>query len=104
MGYHPHGIISIGALTCFATEGARLLDISTDGSPTPPPGARGFSRLFPGLETRLVTLPVNFTTPLMREYVLSLVRRARLLIFQQLRVAAPPSGCGDCARSYARTC
>jgi 2-acylglycerol O-acyltransferase 2 len=44
-GYHPHGIIAIGALTNFATE------------------ATGFSRLFPGINLRLLTLTMNFQIP-----------------------------------------
>jgi len=28
MGYHPHGIIAVGAFCAFATEGARTLDVS----------------------------------------------------------------------------
>eukprot|EP00976_Prorocentrum_cordatum_P021821 446358-Prorocentrum_minimum.AAC.1 len=40
-GYHPHGIISWGALVCFATEGA------------------DFSANFPGIDLRLLTLKVS---------------------------------------------
>ena len=70
-GYHPHGIISVGAFAAFGTDGARCLDISSEDQP-PRDGVRGFSSLFPGLETRLVTLPINFLTPLAREYILSM--------------------------------
>jgi hypothetical protein len=44
-GYHPHGIIGIGALVNFATE------------------ANGFEQLFPGINLRLLTLAVNFKIP-----------------------------------------
>jgi len=53
-GYHPHGIIGIGALCNFATE------------------ATGFEEKFPGINLRLMTLGVNFRTPFYREYLLSL--------------------------------
>ena len=52
--YHPHGVISVGAFGCFGTEGA------------------GFSRLFPGIDLRILTLAINFTAPLVREIFLSL--------------------------------
>lgn len=52
--YHPHGIISLGAFTNFGTE------------------AGGFSRLFPGLDLRLLTLETNFRMPIIRELLLSL--------------------------------
>lgn len=53
-GYHPHGIISMGALCNFATE------------------ATGFSSLFPGIDIRLLTLEMNFRIPFFREYLLGL--------------------------------
>jgi len=53
-GYHPHGVISLGALTNFATD------------------ATGFSHLFPGIDVRLMTLAVNFRIPLLREYLMRL--------------------------------
>ncbi|KAK0751584.1 diacylglycerol acyltransferase-domain-containing protein [Schizothecium vesticola] len=53
-GYHPHGIISHGAFSAFATE------------------ALGFSQKFPGIQNSLLTLDSNFRIPLYREYVLSL--------------------------------
>ena len=118
MGYHPHGIIAVGAFCAFATDGARVLDLSdTDAnsdrsaifkrnarrntarsnrlryqtsslslsdddsdasdetllppaSTTSPP--RGFSSLFPKVDRRIVTLPVNFGTPFLRDYLLSM--------------------------------
>lgn len=48
-GYHPHGIIGVGAICSFATE------------------AVGFSALFPGLDVFLLTLPVNFRVPIIRQ-------------------------------------
>mmetsp|Transcript_9778 Transcript_9778/g.23229 ORF Transcript_9778/g.23229 Transcript_9778/m.23229 type:complete len:454 (+) Transcript_9778:1-1362(+) len=53
-GYHPHGIISTGALCNFGAE------------------ATGFSTLFPGIDLRLLTLAVNFYVPFLREYFLAL--------------------------------
>lgn len=75
-GYHPHGVISVGAFGSFATEGARTLDLSPEALKEGEPDAasrtvRGFSSLFPGIEVRLVTLAINFRVPLLREYILS---------------------------------
>lgn len=70
-GYHPHGIISVGAFACFATEGVRTLDLSV-GETQPRVDRRGFSSLFPGIESRLLTLAGNFYIPFAREYVLLL--------------------------------
>jgi len=53
-GYHPHGIISVGALCNFATD------------------ATSFSRLFPGIDLRLLTLSMNFRVPFFREYLLGM--------------------------------
>ena len=95
LGYHPHGIISVGCFGAFATDGARTLDLtqldkkkddktddkkkgnttdtitdeSTQQSPSEQP-KRGFSSLFPGLDRRVITLPQNFGTPIIREYFL----------------------------------
>ena len=43
--YHPHGIISLGAFSNFATE------------------ATGFADKYPGINLRLLTLKVNFRIP-----------------------------------------
>eukprot|EP00744_Colponema_vietnamica_P001466 GILI01002429.1.p1 GENE.GILI01002429.1~~GILI01002429.1.p1 ORF type:complete len:335 (-),score=75.92 GILI01002429.1:72-1076(-) len=51
-GYHPHGIISLGAFSNFATD------------------ATGFSQLFPGIKLRLLTLASNFKIPIFREFLL----------------------------------
>ncbi|KAL2913078.1 diacylglycerol O-acyltransferase 1 [Polyrhizophydium stewartii] len=53
-GYHPHGIISLGAFTNFATE------------------ATGFGELFNGIDLRLMTLEPNFRMPFFREIILHL--------------------------------
>ena len=52
-GYHPHGIISVGAITNFATD------------------ATGFSELFPGVALRVATLSFNFKIPFFRELLLA---------------------------------
>lgn len=73
LGYHPHGIISVGCFLGFGTDGARVLDLSKDSEPEKTDsGGRGFSHLFPGLDRRVVTLPTNFQTPFLREYLLHL--------------------------------
>ncbi|KAF8422759.1 diacylglycerol acyltransferase-domain-containing protein [Tirmania nivea] len=56
-GYQPHGIISIGAFGCFATD---------DGL------QGGFGRLFPGIRNTLLTLEGNFRVPFYREYLLAM--------------------------------
>ncbi|KAI9205895.1 diacylglycerol acyltransferase [Polychytrium aggregatum] len=53
-GYHPHGIIGLGAWINFATEASQ------------------FSEKFPGINLRLLTLETNFLIPLWREVLLSL--------------------------------
>ncbi|KAI8994312.1 diacylglycerol O-acyltransferase 1 [Gaertneriomyces sp. JEL0708] len=53
-GYHPHGIIGLGAWTNFGTE------------------ASNFSHQFPGINVRLLTLQTNFHMPFWREVLLSL--------------------------------
>ncbi|KAG0034040.1 diacylglycerol O-acyltransferase 1 [Podila clonocystis] len=52
-GYHPHGIISMGAFCTFATEGLN------------------FSKRFPGIRPRLLTLSSNFNIPLYRDYIMA---------------------------------
>lgn len=72
LGYHPHGIISVGAFCAFATDGARTLSLvpnETSKAHREHP-TRGFSSLFPGIDRRIVTLPQNFMTPFLREYFL----------------------------------
>ncbi|KAG0004597.1 diacylglycerol O-acyltransferase 1 [Entomortierella chlamydospora] len=53
-GYHPHGILSHGALCTFATEGL------------------GFSKKFPGIKSRLLTLQTNFNIPIYRDFIMAL--------------------------------
>lgn len=52
-GYHPHGIMGLGAFCNFGTE------------------ATGFSVKFPGIKSYLATLAGNFRLPLLREYLMS---------------------------------
>jgi len=54
MGYHPHGIIGCGAISNFATE------------------ATGFSQLYPGIKSHLLTLDTNLGLPFLRAYILFL--------------------------------
>ncbi|KAG8689680.1 diacylglycerol O-acyltransferase 1, partial [Ceratobasidium sp. 395] len=53
-GYHPHGIIGMGAFATFATE------------------STGFSRHFPGINPHLLTLTSNFHVPFYRDILLHL--------------------------------
>ncbi|KAJ3325681.1 Diacylglycerol O-acyltransferase 2 [Boothiomyces sp. JEL0866] len=53
-GYHPHGIISVGAWINIATE------------------ANNIKYLLPGIDLRLMTLSTNFLVPFARELLLSL--------------------------------
>ncbi|XP_069804617.1 2-acylglycerol O-acyltransferase 2-like [Dendropsophus ebraccatus] len=52
-GFHPHGVLVVGAFGNFCTEGT------------------GFSSLFPGLKPHLLMLPVWFRVPFFREYIMS---------------------------------
>lgn len=70
MGYHPHGIISVGAFCAFATDGAKTMSLVGDNENNT--DSRGFSSLFPGIDRRIITLPQNFATPFLREYFLSM--------------------------------
>ncbi|WVF65408.1 hypothetical protein IAT40_000135 [Kwoniella sp. CBS 6097] len=51
-GYHPHGIIGMGAFATFATEGTN------------------FSEYFPGIKPHLLTLESNFQIPFYRELLM----------------------------------
>ncbi|RKP10232.1 diacylglycerol acyltransferase [Thamnocephalis sphaerospora] len=53
-GYHPHGIIGMGAFSNFGTE------------------ANDISKVLPGINIRLLTLASNFSIPLYRDVLLSL--------------------------------
>ena len=52
-GYHPHGIMSVGAFLVFAVD------------------VTGFTTLFPGLRATLLTLEGQFKFPFFREYFLT---------------------------------
>ncbi|KDN49573.1 putative diacylglycerol acyltransferase type 2b [Tilletiaria anomala UBC 951] len=52
-GYHPHGIIGVGAVANFATE------------------ATEFATSFPGLRPHLLTLATNFQIPIFRDVIMS---------------------------------
>ncbi|KAF3840701.1 hypothetical protein F7725_006563, partial [Dissostichus mawsoni] len=60
VGIHPHGIMCVGAFTCFSTESC------------------GFKELFPGLTSNLVTLAGVFRLPLFREYAMFTVSKKSL--------------------------
>lgn len=53
-GYHPHGIIGMGAVATFGTE------------------AVDFSESFPGITPRLLTLSSNFKLPIYRDFLLAM--------------------------------
>ncbi|EPT01116.1 hypothetical protein FOMPIDRAFT_97313 [Fomitopsis schrenkii] len=53
-GYHPHGIIGMGAMCTFATESI------------------GFSEVYPGIVPHLLTLASNFRIPFYRDILLAL--------------------------------
>ncbi|XP_040587131.1 2-acylglycerol O-acyltransferase 2-A-like [Mesocricetus auratus] len=52
-GFHPHGVLVVGAFSNFCTE------------------ATGFSRLFPGLRSHVLMLPCWFQVPLFRDYIMT---------------------------------
>jgi len=51
-GYHPHGIVCISANIAFSSE------------------ALSISKVFPGVNIRLATIPINFWVPFWRDYIL----------------------------------
>ncbi|KAJ3025884.1 UNVERIFIED_CONTAM: Diacylglycerol O-acyltransferase 2 [Siphonaria sp. JEL0065] len=53
-GYHPHGVLSLGAFTSVGTEACNI------------------STVFPGLNIRLLTLESNFKIPFFRDVLLGL--------------------------------
>jgi len=53
-GYHPHGIVCISANITLSSE------------------ALSISKVFPGINIRLATIPINFWLPFWREYILSI--------------------------------
>lgn len=52
-GYHPHGIMGLGAFCNFSTEATEV------------------SKKFPGIRPYLATLAGNFRIPVLREYLMS---------------------------------
>jgi hypothetical protein len=68
-GYHPHGIIGMGVIGGITSDGA------------------GWSKLFPGIPVRALTLTNNFVVPFYREYlkllgVGSVAKRSCLALLQ----------------------
>ena len=53
-GCHPHGVMGFGTSGNFATE------------------ATGFSKLFPGVITHLITLNIQFRIPILRELLMAM--------------------------------
>lgn len=53
LGCHPHGIMSVGAFSCFGTESC------------------GFAETFPGVRSCLAILAGLFRLPLFRDYIMS---------------------------------
>lgn len=53
-GYHPHGLVTVGAIINFLTE------------------ATNFSILFPGIRPHLMILRIGFLIPFTREFILNL--------------------------------
>lgn len=53
LGCHPHGIMSVGAFSCFGTESC------------------GFAEAFPGVRSCLAILAGLFRLPVFRDYIMS---------------------------------
>ncbi|XP_032063251.1 2-acylglycerol O-acyltransferase 2 [Aythya fuligula] len=53
MGFHPHGVLAVGAFLNFCTE------------------ASGFSTLFPGITPHLMMLSMWFRVPFLRDYLMA---------------------------------
>ncbi|XP_065601847.1 2-acylglycerol O-acyltransferase 2 isoform X1 [Cyrtonyx montezumae] len=53
VGFHPHGVLAVGAFINFGTE------------------ASGFSTIFPGITPHLMMLSVWFRIPFLRDYLMS---------------------------------
>ena len=66
MIYHPHGIMGHGAFINFATD------------------ATGFTKLFPGIRSTLLSLKYQFLFPFNREYVMALGNKISFLLFLKL--------------------
>ncbi|XP_036602554.1 2-acylglycerol O-acyltransferase 2-like [Trichosurus vulpecula] len=52
-GFHPHGVLAVGAFTNFCTE------------------STGFSSIFPGIRSHLMMLTLWFRVPFFRDYIMS---------------------------------
>jgi len=61
--YHPHGIMCHGAFINFGTD------------------ATGFSKLFPGIRSTLLSLKYQFIFPFNRDYVMALGNHSFFLLF-----------------------
>lgn len=57
VGFHPHGVLAVGAFINFGTE------------------ATGFSTIFPGITPHLMTLSLWFRVPFLRDYLMSAGKR-----------------------------
>lgn len=75
MTYKP-GVISVGAIGSIIGNACRTRDLTkgegaATGIEADQKHARGWDSLFPGVDRRLITLPVNFDMPFLREMILS---------------------------------
>ncbi|CAG5875296.1 unnamed protein product [Menidia menidia] len=52
LGCHPHGILAVGAFSCFSTEGC------------------GFEKAFPGVKSTLAVLAGLLKVPILRDYLM----------------------------------
>lgn len=71
-GYHPHGIMGLGAFCNFSTEATEV------------------SKKFPGIKPYLATLAGNFRMPVLREYLMSGGENPRYPGLSIRREANPP--------------
>ncbi|KAJ3076468.1 Diacylglycerol O-acyltransferase 2 [Podochytrium sp. JEL0797] len=53
-GYHPHGVLSLGAVSCFGSEACDITNV------------------FPGLNISLLTLECHYKTPFFRDLILAM--------------------------------
>ncbi|KAF8517947.1 putative diacylglycerol acyltransferase type 2b [Hysterangium stoloniferum] len=71
-GYHPHGIIGMGAMANFGTDSkAHFVSREFLLTSTRVVGT-GFSQQFPGIKPHLLTLSSNFRIPIYRDILLAL--------------------------------
>ncbi|KZT00590.1 DAGAT-domain-containing protein [Laetiporus sulphureus 93-53] len=71
-GYHPHGIIGMGALCTFGTESASAVPPSHVFRGHSSPAGTGFSQCYPGIIPHLLTLSSNFRVPFYRDFLLAM--------------------------------